>query len=176
MVMPSRSTPDLGSASPWSRCSALTTSVRACLRGGGWICWDKHTGIGPNDSFSDAEFIWCSFKTSRNVIRYLWKGVACVKAGEDGGARYHPTTKPLGVMRRIIELAPAADAICDPYMGSGSTGVAAVQMGRRFIGCEIDRRYFDIACRRIDDAYRQVPLLPAAHPVPSDQQQMELAP
>ena len=123
--------------------------------GGTFIAWDKHCGRGPNDSFADAEFAWANFKTKRNVIRYLWKGVACEKAGEEGGRRYHPTTKPQGVMHACLDMVPEARLILDPYMGSGSAGVAAVSRGLSFIGCEIDAKYFDIACRRIEDAQRQ---------------------
>ena len=122
--------------------------------GGTFIAWDKSLGVGPADSFADAEFAWCSAKVKRNAIRFLWKGVACEKAGEENGARYHPTMKPQGVMRICIELAGDAPLILDPYMGSGSTGVAAVRMGRKFIGCEIDERHFETACRRIEDAQR----------------------
>jgi site-specific DNA-methyltransferase (adenine-specific) len=123
--------------------------------GGTWIAWDKHCGRGPNDSFADAEFAWANFKTKRNVIRYLWKGVACEKAGEDGGRRYHPTTKPQGVMHACLNMVPDARLILDPYMGSGSTGVACIARGLAFIGCEIDPEHFETACRRIEDAQRQ---------------------
>lgn len=123
--------------------------------GGTFIAWDKHCGRGPNDSFADCEFAWANFKTKRNIIRYLWKGVACEKFGEDGGKRYHPTTKPQGVMHACLDMVPEARVILDPYMGSGSTGVAAVARGLTFIGCEIDPDYFEIACRRIEDAQRQ---------------------
>ena len=132
--------------------------------GGTLVAWDKHTGIGPNDSFADAEYAWTNLKIKRNVIRYLWKGVACVKAGEEGGQRWHPTTKPQGVMRWCLEQMPKAHVIFDPYMGSGSTGVAAVTMGRRFIGVEIHRPYFDIACERISRAQAQGTLLPPEEP------------
>lgn len=124
-------------------------------QGGTFIAWDKHCNSGPNDKFSDAEFAWADFRTARNVIRFLWKGVACVKQGEANGRRYHPTTKPLGVMRRCLELTPPAELYCDPYMGSGTTGVACIQAGKSFIGIEIEARYFDIACERIENAQRQ---------------------
>ncbi len=130
--------------------------------GGTLIAWDKHTGIGPNDSFADAEYAWTNLKVKRNVFRYLWKGVACEKAGEDGGRRYHPTTKPQGLMRWCLELMPNARTIADPYMGSGSTGVAAVALGRAFVGVEIHRPYFDIACERIAAAQAQGQLFSAA--------------
>jgi DNA modification methylase len=58
-------------------------------------------------------------------------------------------------MKWCIDFLPTAETILDPFMGSGTTGVAAVQMGRRFIGIERDEGYFDIACRRIEQAQRQ---------------------
>jgi site-specific DNA-methyltransferase (adenine-specific)/modification methylase len=128
--------------------------------GGTLIAWDKSCGRGPAHSFADCEFAWTNAKVKRNVIRYLWKGVACEKLGEDGGRRYHPTTKPQGVMNACLDFFPAARSILDPYMGSGSTGVAAVSRGLDFIGCEIDCEHFETACRRIEDAQRQGRLLP----------------
>jgi len=66
----------------------------------------------------------------------------------------HPTQKPLKVMEFVIRRV-TAHTIIDPFMGSGTTGVACAKMGRSFIGIELDPDYFDIACQRIDDAYRQ---------------------
>lgn len=130
--------------------------------GGTFIAWDKSCGKGPNDSFADAEFAWTNHKVKRNVIRYLWKGIACEKAGEENGRRYHPTQKPLGLMRRCLAFFPSAETIADPFMGSGSTGVACVQTGRKFIGIEIDPTHFETAVRRIrravQDQRSQLPL------------------
>ena len=69
--------------------------------------------------------------------------------------RFHPTQKPVAVMKWVIDLCPKADTILDPFMGSGTTGVAAVQMGRKFIGIEREPKYFDIACERIEAAQKQ---------------------
>ena len=74
------------------------------------------------------------------------------QGGED---RFHPTQKPLAVMKWVIGLCPNSDTILDPFMGSGTTGVAAVQMGRKFIGIEREPKYFDIACERIQKAVNQ---------------------
>jgi len=125
--------------------------------GGTLLCWDKSEGRGPNDTFIDGEFAWCNWREPRNTFSLLWKGLACDKRGENNGRRDHPTQKPLRLMRWCIEKAkvPAGGAILDPYMGSGSTGVAAVQMRHPFVGIEIEERYFDIACRRIEEAQRQ---------------------
>ena len=69
--------------------------------------------------------------------------------------REHPTQKPLGVMKWVIEFCPKANTILDPFMGSGTTGVAAIQMGCKFIGIEREPKYFDIACKRIEQAVAQ---------------------
>ena len=68
----------------------------------------------------------------------------------------HPTQKPVELMEWCITQVGNARSILDPFMGSGTTGVAAVQMGRKFIGIEREERYFQIACKRIEDAQRQV--------------------
>lgn len=137
--------------------------ARRLPEGGSWICWDKSPGgRGPADHFTDAEFAWANFPVKRNVIRWLWKGVACEKRGEDNGARYHPTTKPQGLMTRCLQLAPqGAVPIVDPYMGSGSTGVAAAHLSLPFIGIELAARHFDTACERLTRAHRQGQLLEA---------------
>ena len=68
----------------------------------------------------------------------------------------HETQKPVALMEHYIgNSSEAGQIILDPFMGSGTTGVAAVQMGRRFIGIEREPKYFEIACRRIEDAQRQ---------------------
>ena len=68
----------------------------------------------------------------------------------------HPTEKPRRLMSELVaDFTQPDDLICDPFMGSGTTGVAAVMAGRRFVGIEINPLYFDIACRRIEDAQRQ---------------------
>lgn len=68
----------------------------------------------------------------------------------------HPTEKPRRLMAELIaDFTDPAQLVCDPFMGSGTTGVAAVKLGRRFIGIERNERYFDIACKRIEDAQRQ---------------------
>jgi len=82
----------------------------------------------------------------------MWNGMLRAN-GEARGD--HPTQKPIGVMKWAIDHVPNAETILDPFMGSGTTGVAAVQMGRKFIGIEREPKYFDIACERIENAQRQ---------------------
>lgn len=126
--------------------------------------WDKNPSGAVADSFSDAELFWTSFSGKRRIYRHLWKGV-CQASEKGGKQRWHPTQKPIVVMQWCIGLMPDAVAtILDPYMGSGTTGVAAVKLGRKFIGIEIEPTYFDIACRRIGDALKQQDLFIAPPP------------
>lgn len=69
--------------------------------------------------------------------------------------KHHPCEKPVQLLNRLIDALPGARNLLDPFMGSGSSGIAALNMGRDFIGIERDSKYFDIACRRIEDAQRQ---------------------
>lgn len=79
-----------------------------------------------------------------------------IKSGEIAGETRHPCPKPLGWMRWAVGLATRpGETVLDPFMGSGTTGVAAVQNGRKFVGVEIEPAYFDVACERIEDAQRQ---------------------
>jgi DNA modification methylase len=84
----------------------------------------------------------CVFRTVRG------QGATAKEAG-------HPHAKPLDLMRELVEACPG-NSILDPFMGSGTTGVAAVQLGRKFIGIEIERKYFDIAAKRISAAYSEL--------------------
>ena len=116
--------------------------------------WDKDPrGKLEWDSFSDAEIAWTNWQTRRRVFRFLWKGLC-----QEGAAtkRQHPTMKPVEVMVWcIMMLKKEPHVILDPFMGSGTTGIACANIGRKFIGIEIDKGYFDIACERIRAAYAQ---------------------
>ena len=114
-----------------------------------WIVWDKQNG---NNDFADCELAWTSFSSAVRKVEWMWNGM--IRKGNE--ERYHPTQKPLGVMRWIVErYTQTGDTILDPFMGSGTTGVACVQTGRNFIGIEIDPTYFAIAERRIQEAQLQ---------------------
>jgi DNA modification methylase len=84
-------------------------------------------------------------------------------------ARSHPHQKPVSLCQELIRKLPDSSIILDPFMGSGTTGVAAVKLGRKFVGIEIEPKYFDIACRRISDALAR-PDLFIAHPKPVKQE------
>ena len=92
-------------------------------------------------------------------------GAAKIDNSEGGG---HTCPKPLAFVERLLlRFTLEGETVVDPFLGSGTTGVASARMGRRFIGCEIDPDYFDIACRRIEEAYKQPRLFdePAQKPV-----------
>ena len=109
-----------------------------------WLLWDKmqeHSG-------AHAEMAWTNLDKPVRTFRY-----ARAQLASEG--KVHPTQKPLRLMKWCLSFVPDANTILDPFMGSGTTGVAAVQMGRDFIGIEREAKYFDAACRRIEDAQRQ---------------------
>ncbi len=118
-----------------------------------WLVWDKENG--END-FADCELAWTNLPKAVRRIKYMWNGMLRAN-GEARGD--HPTQKPIGVMAWAINHVPSpCQTILDPFMGSGTTGVACANLGRTFIGIERESRYFDVACRRIEDAQRQVRL------------------
>jgi site-specific DNA-methyltransferase (adenine-specific) len=109
-----------------------------------WLVWDK----GQRINQSDGELAYTSIG---GALRILVMNRVELMAD----IAEHPTQKPIKLMKWCIGLLPEGRTILDPYMGSGSTGVAAVKMGRKFIGIERESAYFDIACRRIEEALRQ---------------------
>ncbi len=115
--------------------------------GGMFHVWDKECNRAGRDSFSDAELFWTSWTQKREVFRYLWKGLRQEGRGEK---RHHPTAKPVRLMMWCIDLVRSESAvILDPFCGSGTTCVAAKQLGRRYIGIEIDEKYAAIARERV---------------------------
>lgn len=122
-----------------------------------WFVWDKREGVNSND-MADCEMAWTNLGGPARLFRHMWMGM--IRSSERGEARVHPTQKPVALMRWCIEQArlPAGTLICDPYMGSGSTGKAAMQVGYPFIGIERDPAYFAIARRRIEQAQAQLTL------------------
>ena len=113
-----------------------------------WLVWDKLNG---DNDFADCELAWTNWPKAVRRLQWRWNGM--IRQGNE--ERFHPTQKPLNVMKWVIDLCPKANTILDPFMGSGTTGVAAVQMGKSFIGIEREKQYFDIACERIEQAQKQ---------------------
>ena len=110
----------------------------------GWLYWDKKMG----GDFSDGELAYTSLDMALRSFSF------CNKLH----GKEHPTQKPDALLRWCLGFLPNAHTILDPYMGSGTTGVACAQTGRAFMGIEIDPDYFDLACRRIEAATRQADL------------------
>lgn len=147
--------------SDWDSCPADHRAIEACrdyqaiIFGGNyfvlpparcWLVWDKMNGA--ND-YADCELAWTNLDKPVRRIAFRWHGM--LRDGNDG-ERVHPTQKPTEVMAWCIEQLPEpCPAILDPFMGSGTTGVAAVRLGRRFLGIEIEPKYFEIAKRRIEE-------------------------
>lgn len=125
----------------------------------GWLYWDKgQKGL----SMSDGELAWTS---EQKALRSIVVNRSAL-IGSD-----HPTQKPIQVMTWSIDQLGSPETILDPFMGSGTTGVAAIQMGRKFIGIEREPKYFDIACKRIEQAVAQ-PQLFEPEPVKHIQEDM----
>ena len=115
-----------------------------------WICWDKRIESKYSNDFADCEFIWTSFDKPARMIRYLWSGMlqGDMKHKEK---RYHPTQKPLFVIKKIIEMfSKAEDTILDPFLGSGTTMKACLELNRNCIGIEIEPEYIQIAKKRLN--------------------------
>lgn len=128
-------------------------------QGSKWLVWDKivHQENYGKLSFSDCEMAWTDIKggISCRIFRQLWQG--CLRAGDDIPheiGKLHPNRKPVQLMEWCIAQA-ARDlknkhlVIFDPFMGVGTTGVAAINLGLDFIGIEIDKKYFNIAKERL---------------------------
>lgn len=113
-----------------------------------WLVWDKGGGMRGR-SFADGELGYCNFDGNLRI-----KTFNPLKMQED---KEHLTQKPITLMKWCIDQLPkdCTGTIFDPFMGSGTTGVACAKMGRSFIGIELDEDYFNIACRRVEDAYKQ---------------------
>ena len=120
----------------------------------GWLVWDKANAV---PTMADVELAWTNLDRPAKRFRGL---VGRVEFG-------HPTQKPLDLMMWTIEQAGSPARVLDPFMGSGTTGVACANMGKAFTGIERERKYFDIACERIARAQAQGQLIPhdVAQPV-----------
>ena len=129
-----------------------------------WLVWDKRV----NGHFADCELAWTNMKKPVRKFEWMWNGMLRQGQEERNG---HPTQKPLALMAWCIEQAENPQSILDPFMGSGTTGVAAIQMGRKFIGIEREPKYFEIACKRIEQAVAQ-PQLFEPEPVKHIQEAM----
>jgi len=107
-----------------------------------WLSWSKANAVR---TMASMELAWTNFDRPAKE----WRGAVGV---HDSG---HPTQKPVPLMEWCLSFLPEACAVCDPFMGSGTTGIACVRTGRKFVGIEKDARYFAVARRRIEHELRQ---------------------
>jgi site-specific DNA-methyltransferase (adenine-specific) len=149
----------------WRQLPTMSDAVQC----GGWVWRNIATWWKPGIRMQRGRF-----SSSAEYILYASHGVP--KDGEKsiqnvlmfnpvgGEDKNHLAEKPVELLESLVTLTENGAVVVDPFCGSGTTGVACVRQGRKFIGIEIERKYFDIACRRIEDAQRQAPLLPPDEP------------
>lgn len=113
---------------------------------GRWLSWDKRCQVAPPRNQADCEMAWCSEYGAARIFYHVWDGF--LRDSEKGVEREHPTQKPIALMEWCLTFTKCG-TIFDPFMGAGSTGLAAIKAGRKFVGIEIDRDYFEISCRRL---------------------------
>lgn len=111
----------------------------------GWLCWFKPDAPPSMGHF---ELAWNNLGNCARQISWSISATNSERAGQ-------PTQKPVRVMEWCLGFVPNSPTILDPFMGSGTTGVACARLGRKFVGIEIEPSYFDIARRRIEEAQRQ---------------------
>lgn len=155
-------------SSGWALIFTLAEGVRAWrddlqAAGGKWdtvLAWIKpdasprFNGQGAARGFENCITVWCG-KGYRSWNSGGKRGVYthCVNQGRHGE---HPTEKPISLMRELLaDFTKPEQVILDPFMGSGTTGVAAVKLGRKFLGIEIEPKYYEIAKKRISAALKQ---------------------
>jgi len=122
------------------------------------LIWDK----GPAFGMGDLSFPWknsweCIYIRGPNWSGFRSEGVlkGHLQVSWESHGRVHPHQKPVSLICHLLGKLPSRFSILDPFMGSGTTGVAALRLGRKFIGIEIEQRWFDVACRRIEEEARQ---------------------
>ena len=144
----------------WDASVPETSLIDACIACGDIaLLWGgNYFDLPPSQCF----FVWDKMQPqefSLAMCEQAWtnkKGPAKIyKQSVLSYRKEHPTQKPLALMKWCIEQAGNPQTILDPFMGSGTTGVAAIQLGRKFIGIEREPKYFDIACQRIEQAAAQ---------------------
>lgn len=110
------------------------------------LVWDKDNG--END-FADCEIAWTNFDKAVRKFKWRWAGMLQEKGGDKKEARQHPTQKPLSLMSWCIKQAGECETILDPFMGSGTTLVAAKQEGKKAVGIELEEKYCEVAVNRL---------------------------
>lgn len=130
-----------------------------------WLLWDKREGTASDDH-GDGEMAWTNLDGPLRIHRQLWRGV--VRRGEENpaksGYKLHPMQKPVALLRWCVQ--KTTGTVLDPFAGSFTTALACVELGRACIAIEIDSYYWELGCRRIEQAYSQPMLLSVASSSP----------
>ena len=112
-----------------------------------WLVWDKDNG--END-FADCELAWTNMKKAVRRLRWRWQGMLQELGGNKKEPRWHPTQKPVEVMKWAMSHAPeGTETVLDPFMGSGTTLLAAKELGKQAIGIEREEKYCEVAVKRL---------------------------
>lgn len=114
-----------------------------------WLVWDKDNG---SNGYADCELAWTNLPIACRRKRYRWMGMLQEHAGDDKEERFHPTQKPLPLMRWCLELVPGGQTVLDPFMGSGTTLRAAKDLGRKAIGIELEEKWCEVAAKRMSQS------------------------
>ncbi len=136
----------------------------------GWIVWDKDNGT---TKFSDCELAYTSFQVALRKFKFTWNGMVQGDM-KNKEARIHPTQKPVKLYEWLLtNYAKQGDKILDTHLGSGSSAIAANKLGFAFVGIELDKDYFNAACKRIEKAISQQDMFaPTVAPAAKSQQGM----
>lgn len=117
-----------------------------------WLVWDKDNG---SNNFADCELAWTSHKTAVRKFKWRWRGMLQENM-KNKDEKIHPTQKPVALMSWCLnKYSKENDLIFDGFFGSGTTAIACIRTKRQFIGCELDKEYFEKACERIETELRQ---------------------
>ena len=139
----------------WLLESAQATAATQILWGGNyyglpasscWLVWDKDNGT---TDFADCELAWTNMTRAVRKFKWRWNGMIQEQIGDKKEFRVHPTQKPTALMRWCLSLVPEAKTILDPFVGSGTTLVAAKIEGRSAVGIEINEKYCEAAAKRL---------------------------
>jgi site-specific DNA-methyltransferase (adenine-specific) len=156
----------VGDDAPFDPAPLLLIAKRVCLTGaqhyahllsgGTFHVWNKRGPYKPLCQ-ADGDLIWISGKKEAlRIVELVWRGIC--RTTENNEAFMHPTQKPVALMEWCIDKIGDVRSVVDPYMGSGTTGVACARLSCRFVGVEIVPELFDAACRRVEDAHKQLSL------------------
>lgn len=135
--------------------------------GKGFLFWDKKQ---PVNNFSAGELAWTNIDMPARRIEFPYFGN--IEGNTSATSKVHPTQKPVAVMEWCLGFLTGCGTILDPFMGSGTTGVACTKKGLSFVGIEIDPDYFNIACTRIRDAHSRPDMFIEAARAPEPEQQV----